>query len=343
MRTQHAPALDVARVRALRPDADDPAVRTAEWVRGALAAGLLDLPLPGRGSSEQRLRALLDVGSLDLDLARLVEAHADALAILADLDGTEAGDDRRLWGVWAADPPADRLTAVEVDGRWLVDGTKPWCSGAGTCDAALVTAHAPDGYRLFRVDLGGPGVRPVDGTWPGVALRGSDSRAVRFTRHPAVAVGGPGGYLDRPGFWHGAVGVAAVWLGGAAGVAGALATAHGRRPLNPHALAHAGAVDALLAAGWSLLRDAAEQCDRDPEDTEAVARRTAGRVRAVVERVATEVVDRVGRALGPAPLARDPEHARRVADLQLYLRQHHAERDLEEHGSAVLAEGRWPW
>lgn len=63
----------------------------------------------------------------------------------------------------------------------------------------------------------------------------------------------------------------------------------------------------------------------------------------MAERTATEVVDRVGRALGPSPLALDPDHARRVADLQLYVRQSHAERDLEEHGKAVLAEGTVPW
>jgi hypothetical protein len=40
----------------------------------------------------------------------------------------------------------------------------------------------------------------------------------------------------------------------------------------------------------------------------------------------------VGRALGPAPLATDREHAQRVADLTVYLRQHHAERDLARLG-----------
>lgn len=46
---------------------------------------------------------------------------------------------------------------------------------------------------------------------------------------------------------------------------------------------------------------------------------------------------RVGHALGPAPLAFDEDHARRVADLELYVRQHHAERDLAQLGSAVLS------
>jgi hypothetical protein len=149
-------------------------------------------------------------------------------------------------------------------------------------------------------------------------------------------VGGPDAYIERPGFWHGAVGVAAVWYGGARGVAAAFPTAHARRPLHAHALAHAGAVDAALAAAGSLLGAAAEEFDADPTDTGLTARRTAGRVRAVVEAAAAETSVRTGRALGPGPLATDPDHARRVDDLALYLRQSHAELDLEELGRQWL-------
>ncbi|WP_244255972.1 hypothetical protein [Rathayibacter sp. VKM Ac-2760] len=52
-----------------------------------------------------------------------------------------------------------------------------------------------------------------------------------------------------------------------------------------------------------------------------------------------EILLRAGRALGPAPLALDAEHAKRVADLALYVRQHHAERDDAALGRAVLASG----
>ena len=62
------------------------------------------------------------------------------------------------------------------------------------------------------------------------------------------------------------------------------------------------------------------------------ARYRAESVRATVVAAAEEIVTRVGHALGPAPLALDAEHARRVADLQVFLRQHHAERDLAALG-----------
>ena len=191
--------------------------------------------------------------------------------------------------------------------------------------------------------MSGGSATPVEGTWPAESMRGSDSRSVRFTDHPAEPVGDPQAYLERPGFWHGAVGVAAVWLGGARGVAGALSRAHARRPLHAHALAHAGAVDADLAAAQALLAQTAAVFDADPKDDGGLARLLAGRVRAVVERTATDVTTHVGRALGAAPLALDADHARRVGDLALYLRQSHAERDLEDLGTRSLEAGGRPW
>ena len=72
------------------------------------------------------------------------------------------------------------------------------------------------------------------------------------------------------------------------------------------------------------------------------SRVTAKRVRATVAAACDEILTRAGRALGPAPLALDAEHAKRVSDLTLYVRQHHAERDLASLGLA-LADGPAPW
>ena len=69
----------------------------------------------------------------------------------------------------------------------------------------------------------------------------------------------------------------------------------------------------------------------------------AKRVRATVARACEEIVSRAGHALGPAPLALDAAHAKRVADLQLYVRQHHAERDQESLGEALARSTVAPW
>ena len=171
-------------------------------------------------------------------------------------------------------------------------------------------------------------------------MRGSAAATVDLHAVPAVAVGGPEAYLDRAGFWHGAIAVAAAWFGGAVGVAAPLRHAGRVGRLDDHGLAHLGAVDADLAGARALLREAAAavdvpEGDRAHDDAIATARRRAVRVRAVVEAAVENAVRRTGRALGPGPQARDAAHAQRVADLEIYVRQSHAERDLATLG--VLA------
>src|SRR6185437_7346885 len=101
--------------------------------------GRLLLPLPGSGRTADRWRAFAELGDRDLSLARLAEGHADALAILAELGGQEPAEGTR-WGVWAAQPPGPALTASRHHAGWRLDGTKQYCSGAGTCTHAVVTA-----------------------------------------------------------------------------------------------------------------------------------------------------------------------------------------------------------
>ncbi|WP_073266490.1 acyl-CoA dehydrogenase family protein [Cryptosporangium aurantiacum] len=293
-------------------------------------AGLLDLPLPGSGRTATRFAALAGIGHADAVLARLAEGHADAVAILAELGGPDPGD--AAWGVWAAAP--DSLVATREGGDWLLSGDRPWCSGAGCCARALVTASTDEGVRLFAVDVDPPAVTPLDETWPAVGMAGSDSRTVRFTRARGEPVGGVGDYVNRPGFWAGGAGVAACWYGVAVAIAERLVDA---RPTDPHALAHLGAVDTALRSASALLDQVATRIDAD--FTTTALRLPVRRVRAAVEAAATTTLDRVGRALGARPLCQDAAHARRTADLAVYLRQSHAERDLADLGADLLAAG----
>ncbi|CAN3127042.1 acyl-CoA dehydrogenase [Mycobacterium sp. smrl_JER01] len=297
-----------------------------------LADGDLDLPLPGRGRTAQRWERLSGFTEADIVAGRLAEAHTDAVAILAELGGPAPGAGQ-LWGVWAAESGQFELHADDSGGRAVLDGTKPWCSGAGVCSHALVTAMLPSGQRgLYAVDLADPGVQPLPSAWTNTGMSESDTRAVRFDSAPAVAVGAPGRYLSRPGFWHGAVGVAACWLGGARAVAATLYERVRHGQVDAHIAAHLGAVDAALTAAAATLAAAAVDVDADPSDLGGRAELVARRARAVVETAVDETLSRTARALGPAPLCADPVHAKRVADLSIYVRQSHAERDLERLG-----------
>ncbi|MFF1960543.1 acyl-CoA dehydrogenase [Streptomyces sp. NPDC058220] len=299
-------------------------------------SGALDMPLPGSGRTEERFRALRTVAERDLCVARLAEGHADALAILAELKGPAPRPGER-WGVWAAEPPGEGLTAVRKGGAWQVSGVKRYCSGASSCTRVLATAVADDGRRLFAVDIEAAGerCRPVPGSWQAIGMAGSDTPDVRFDAVPAEPVGGVEAYLRRPGFQHGGIGVAACWYGGARAVARTLAGAvHTRKP-DPHLVAHLGHVDMRLHAAETVLRRAAQEIDHDPLDQQGEARVRSLRVRALVESVCADTLVRVGRATGAGPLCHDLRHARNVADLTVYIRQHHAERSLAELGSLI--------
>ena len=301
-----------------------------------LAAGELDLPLPGSGQTAQRWHRLAELTQADVVAGRLAEAHTDAIAILAELRGPDPKPDQ-LWGVWAAEAPDAVLRArAEVGADEVtLEGAKVWCSGAGMCTHALVTARLErdqDRRGLFAVDLSDPQVQTLPSDWHNAGMAGSETRTVQFTGAPAVAVGTPGEYLDRPGFWHGAIGVGACWLGGARAVANPLYARAARDSADPHTLAHLGAVDAAITAAEATLAAAAGHVDADPHNRQGRAELTARRARAVVETAVDEAINRTGRALGPGPLVQDAEHARRVADLTIYVRQSHAERDLAALG-----------
>jgi alkylation response protein AidB-like acyl-CoA dehydrogenase len=289
------------------------------------------LPCPGRGATRDRFDALVDASRSDLGLGRLYEAHTDAQAIL-DEAGRKDIDSLGLLGVWASD--RESATTVErVGGTVRLVGTKPFCSGAALLDHALVTARADEGVGLFLVDLSEHGVEIQDSTWVGTGMRSTDTRTVRLDGAPAVPVGATGWYLERAGFWHGAVGVAASWLGGALGVVDAMRD--GVDGADSHHLALLGEAEAVRYSMEAALWRGADEIDAAPTDATA-ARARALRIRRVVAGGCLEIVARAGEALGPRALAFDEGHSQRIADLELYVRQEHGRHDSEQIGRDVV-------
>jgi alkylation response protein AidB-like acyl-CoA dehydrogenase len=299
-------------------------------------------PRPCAGQTLRRFALLARDAYQDLVLGRLVEAHADAVAISTELGAGDQIQPGQCWGVWAAGP-ANNLRATRSDSGWQLEGEKQWCSGATLVSHALVDAAAEDGQRLFAVRLATPGVRVQPVSWVGPGMSRSETRTVTFESAVATPIGDPGDYLERRGFWAGAIGVAACWHGGTVRIAEALFKA-GRTSTDAHVMSHLGATQTALFENRSVLAAAASALDSETGDGFAVLARS---VRTTVEQNATEVIDRVGRALGPRPLAHDRIHAETVADLTVYIRQHHAERDLEQLGRDVANTTAWidgiPW
>jgi alkylation response protein AidB-like acyl-CoA dehydrogenase len=312
------------------------------------------LPLPGQGDTLALWEVLASLGAVDLTVARLTERHLDALAILRearrlgqvhDAEWSRHCADWAAWGharLWQV-YDAEGLTATEHDHGWALSGVQPWCSLAGCAGHALVTARDGEERRLFAVPLGHPGVSAAARTTGAAhsiacASRGlADvaSTPIAFDAVPAVPIGEPGWYSTRPGLAWGGIGVAAIWYGATVAVARRLLADSHRCSPDQVALLHVGAIDTALYQTRTAFADAAaiaDAGDADPAETVLITQR----VRQSVADTAQEVMSPVGQAIGLAPRPGE-EHARRVADLGVYLRQHHAERHVVRQGEQVLA------
>ncbi len=303
--------------------------------RHQLDSGLLTLPDPASGRTAERHNRLLEIGRADLQVARVAEAHTDAVSILHEAGRSEMPG--ALYGVWAAEDPACRLQLLPGEGRkggFVLSGTKAFCTGGTILDRALVTVRHGGAAHLIDVDVRDDRVTFDDSGWRTPAFAATKTSVGTFHDVEVTdsdIVGPPGWYLERVGFWHGACGPAACWAGGAVGLVDLAVRGFIDKQPDPHRDAQVGA---LVALRWQLLAlvDAAgREIDLHPQCVSDAMQR-ALMLRHNVERAATAIIDLFGRALGPRALIQDPEAIRRVGELQLYIRQHHDEHDLASIG-----------
>lgn len=301
-----------------------------EELRGCLVE---KMPLPGRGNTPDRHLRLMEFGRRNLSFARLAEAHFDALAILAEAHRSAKAD--AIYGVWASEAPGKSISLSRATGGLLVNGEKMFCSGAALVDRALITVTQPE-HRLVEVDMRAAAdtISIDDSEWKTGAFRETRTATVLF-RNTRISgddvIGDVGWYLERPGFWHGACGPAACWAGGAEGL---LDYAMMQRRNDPHTFAHLGAMRSAIWAMRSCLQIAGEEIDKNPAD-KVQGQILALTVRHLVEQACSDILRRFARAYGPYPLAMDEGSVQRYQELDLYLRQSHAERDLESLGKLV--------
>jgi hypothetical protein len=275
----------------------------------------------------------MEIGRDDLALARLAEAHWDAVAILA-----EAGrrpQPGKLYGVWASEKPGEALELRSSASGITVRGSKMFCSGAGLVDRALVTIGLPQDL-LVEIDLRRniENIRFDSTGWKTTAFEETNTSNATFQDtivSEADVIGDPGWYVDRPGFWHGACGPAACWAGGAIGL---VDFAMRQKRADAHTLAHLGA---MYASQWGLrshLDRAGQEIDADPTNVREAEIRALS-LRHLIEQLCTDIIRRIPRAFGPFPLAMDEAISLRYQELDLYLRQSHAERDLDRLGTTL--------
>lgn len=338
----------------------------------------------------RRWQLLSALGRTDLVVARLLEGHLDALAILDEAGRSAAPG--ALYGVWASASGGTGLSLhngaptsggfdvnrqesnpntaahpggfdvnrqeskpsqrVERGPGAVLSGTMRFCSGAPLLDRALTTCRNEAGELvLLDLGVGGPQLRPVAGSWPALGMDASASLDIEVDDLPTDAssvIGPPGFYLERTGLHLGGIGVAAVWLGGLQGLLDATTRVLGDRTPDDHGLAHLGTVSVAVESAAATLVTAARRLGRArlAPDTGLCAlptdelARIALICRSAVEAAVGVGVQRLPRVVGPVALGRDGDFAHRLADLEVFIRQHHAERDLARLGAEEFAD---PW
>ena len=286
-------------------------------------------PVNGEVSSTlSRWQILAYVAGIDLTIAKWFESHLDALSILYEVGYGKA--DQGLWAVWAAEGNPIRYEQGKVS------GTKAWCSGANIVDHGLITyRNANDQAQLLVVDMRQSGIEIDNEEWQAVGMQATDTATLQFHEVSAIQVGRANEYLERVGFWHGAAGVAACWYGATSYLADYLISAYQQQP-NDYKAMYLGQISTALAVTQQYFHYVADLIDSQPQLSHELAIR---QLRSQVEKVARQVMDMVGQALGAAPFCRHAHFARLSADLPVFIRQSHGAFDLQKIGelSNVLA------
>ncbi len=274
-------------------------------------AGALAPPLPVRdGVSADELAALLAlVGQGNLSVGRILEAHINALHLIARYDDNSRRGGRAMTGaagplyaLWVTDPPTGGLHMRRNGSRIMLSGGKQFCSAAGYATGAVVTAQDEAGdTRMLVLPLGiGETVAPLPSPLQG--MRAAVTGAVDFTGCEIGAdslLGHAGDYLREPDFSAGA------WRGSAVALGGLVAMVdHGTAQLRdsgrlagPHAQTRLG--QAVIARETSRLWvEAASRVaeDRYAETAHRVA--TVGLARIAVETACLDAMRLVQRSLG---------------------------------------------
>ncbi|MEO5709028.1 MAG: hypothetical protein ABIQ59_04320, partial [Nocardioidaceae bacterium] len=264
--------------------------------------------------------ALTALGRVDLCLARLVEGHADALRILQ-----QAGEEAHpgVYAVWASRSAGTGVAALPSRPGWQLDGELRFASGIDVVDRALLPGWVDsDTHLLF--DLPVAGVEADRSTWRTSAMDAARSFTVGVHQRcdSSSVVGQANFYLDRPGFLVGGLGVAAVWAGGAQSLLDQVTAGLRRFVPTAHQLRRLGLVEQFV---WTA-RTAVEVTARRLPDLDAagVARETTLARTAVVAACEQAGIE-TERIVGPGGLSGEARLARTLADLALFVRQHHVD------------------
>lgn len=307
-----------------------------------------------------------ELAKVDLSLARCWEGHANSLVILDGIADEEqkarwfAGVVERgeMWVAWSGEPQARALgekprfgTHCErVEGGWIIDGTKAFCTSAGGARWAILLVNtagpggarhssgSPDTLLLLAVDLSDPSISFDGSWWNPIGMRATVSHAARFDRTfipDADVIGAPGRYLKEGWQTCFAPHYAASFLG-AAEAAFDYALAYVRtqnKGDDPYVQHHLAAMAMNVDSGHLWLRHVANLWESGAVEEAQIA---GSRARHLIEHFAEETVQHAVRACGARSLNRPSALERIHRDLSIYVRHDNDDQVLATVGRALL-------
>jgi hypothetical protein len=235
--------------------------------------------------------------------------------------------------VWASRSAGTGVTATSLDGRWQLDGELRFASGISLIDRALVPGWMGVEHLLF--DVAAETATADETTWQTAAMDASRSFTATLHVRCNDHIGPPDFYLHRPGFVVGGLCVAAVWAGGIHQVVDLVVAGTRAFTPTPHQLRRIGLMEqARWQADTAVDTAVAQVMTAQPGWQHAVAH-----ARTAVATAADQVIEEAAKVVGPGGLSRNARLTRALADLGIYVRQHHTDGELEQAGRRAL-EGR---
>ena len=326
------------------------------------ALGLLTAPLSRElgglglgvdpGTHTTLLRLLSIVGGADLALGRIYEGHVNGLLLVQRYGSREqqeelAEDCRagHLSGVWNTGP-REKLHLHHQGDSFRYEGEKNFATGAAFVQRPIVTAEIPHrGWQMTMPRMDQLGAQIDRSFWHPLGMESSESFGVDFTGRAipgSQLIGNPGDFYRDPMFYGGAIRFSAVQ-------AGAILRLHtlfaqwveeDRRSENPYQLTRLGEVAIAAQEAVLWVERAAAVADQSfyREETDHIERmlECADMTRLAIERIGTDVMQRVTAGVGAHGLLQPYRFERIIRDLTMYLRQPVADYTLATVGRASL-------
>ena len=343
---------------AAQTDSDNEFPRQAfDWLAdaGLLSVTLPDEPLDSRRpTTDQLLQLLKRIGAANLSVGRIYEGHINALNLVhvfatpgqRKIWYADVNLHKRLFSVWNTQAAGGVQIQAIGNGRYRLNGSKTFCSGAGWIHRPLVTGEwvgsDKKGWQICVIPTERVKLIPQDTSfWQPLGMRASVSYKLDFTGvelDENDLLGQPDDYYRQPHFGGGAIRFAAVQLGGAEALFDATRAFLTSLNRTDDAFQQTRLAEMawLIESGNQWINAAGTKTDAwlanggDADKIIAYANMT----RTVIEEICGRLMPLAERSVGARGLMRPLPFERILRDLTFYLRQ-------PAPDATVLAIGRY--